>query len=83
MEGVLKEVQQERFEVVGHLLSQCEICDAIVRTSNRARHRKTVKQWQAKNTKIWICQYFMDPIEVELPENQLFAMIFYGYHNNE
>jgi hypothetical protein len=69
MEGVLKEVQQERFKVVGHLLAQCEICDAIVRTSSRARHRKTVKHWQAKNTKIWICQYFMDQIEGEPLEN--------------
>ena len=68
-DGVLKEVQQERSKVVGLLLAQCEICGAVVRTSNRARHRKTVKHWQAKNTKIWICQYFMDPIEVESPEN--------------
>ena len=69
MEGVLKDVQQERFKVVGHLLAQCEICGAIVRTSNGARHRKTVKHCQAKNTKIWICQYFMDPIVREPPEN--------------
>ena len=69
MEGVLKEVEREPFKIVGHLLAQCEICGAVVRTSNRARHRKTVKHWQAKNTKIWICQYFMDQNGGQPPEN--------------
>ena len=69
MEGVLREVEKEPFKIVGHLLAQCEICGAVVRTSNRARHRKTVKHWQAKNTKIWICQYFMEPLGTPIPEN--------------
>ena len=69
MEGVLKEVQQEPFHIVGHVLAQCEICGAIVRTSSRARHRKTVKHWQAKNTKIWFRQYFMEPLGTPTPEN--------------
>ena len=56
-------VETEPFKLVGHLQVQCEVCGAIVRTSNRSRHRNTFKHCQAKNRKHWMYRYFMVPVD--------------------
>jgi hypothetical protein len=69
MEVWYKLVEKEPFKLVAHLQAQCEVCGSIVRTSNRARHKKTVKHWQAKTEKDWTWQYVMVPCEIPLLEN--------------
>jgi hypothetical protein len=63
MEVFHKEVYNEPFKLVGHLVAQCQVCGAIVRTSNRARHLKTIKHCQAKNRKHWMYRYFMVSVD--------------------
>ena len=50
MERILREAKKDTFRLPPerHLMAQCEVCGAIVRTSNRARHLKTTKHWQCK-----------------------------------
>ena len=45
---ILREAKKDTFRLLPerHLMAQCEVCGAIVRTSNRARHLKTTKHWQ-------------------------------------
>ena len=50
MERILREARTDTFRLLPdrHLMAQCEVCGAIVRTGNRAKHLRTTKPWQCK-----------------------------------